>query len=191
MPCPSSAMSSGRLFLDRVARQHCPSPLHRHAQLKALAIRQPTDYHRTAGRARKCLNRLCQPRGQAQSAHDNVIEFLVTRYEKEILPGDTVYVCFGGQTNPGLHATATVQTSPSAAIAPADWQVHYATSGPHPWDEKAEKPLRVRLKIERRLDPPVARCDIYELPELAGHQFVTAHIGTNFPLTPGQAGAIV
>ena len=25
-------MSSGRLFLDRVARQHCPSPLHRHEQ---------------------------------------------------------------------------------------------------------------------------------------------------------------
>ena len=31
-PFSSSAMSSGRLFLDRVARQHCPSPLHRHAQ---------------------------------------------------------------------------------------------------------------------------------------------------------------
>ena len=29
---PSFAMSSDRLFLDRVARQHCPSPLHRHAQ---------------------------------------------------------------------------------------------------------------------------------------------------------------
>ena len=28
----SSTMSSGRLFLDRVARQHCPSPLHRHGQ---------------------------------------------------------------------------------------------------------------------------------------------------------------
>jgi len=28
----SSAMSSDRLFLDRVARQHCPSPLHRRAQ---------------------------------------------------------------------------------------------------------------------------------------------------------------
>ena len=26
------ATSSGRLFLDRVARQHCPSPLHRHTQ---------------------------------------------------------------------------------------------------------------------------------------------------------------
>jgi hypothetical protein len=30
--CSSSAMSSDRLFLDRIARQHCPSPLHRHAQ---------------------------------------------------------------------------------------------------------------------------------------------------------------
>ena len=28
-PCSSSAMSSGRLFLDRVARQQNPSPLHR------------------------------------------------------------------------------------------------------------------------------------------------------------------
>jgi hypothetical protein len=26
------ATSSGRLFPDRVARQHCPSPLHRHPQ---------------------------------------------------------------------------------------------------------------------------------------------------------------
>ena len=30
--CPWSAMSSDRLFLDRHARQHCPSPLHRHDQ---------------------------------------------------------------------------------------------------------------------------------------------------------------
>jgi hypothetical protein len=30
--CSSSAMSSDRLFLDRVARQQCPSPLHRHGQ---------------------------------------------------------------------------------------------------------------------------------------------------------------
>lgn len=29
---PIVAMSSGRLFLDRGARQHCPSPLHRRAQ---------------------------------------------------------------------------------------------------------------------------------------------------------------
>ena len=32
MSCPSFAMSSDRLFLDRGARQHCPSPLHRQQQ---------------------------------------------------------------------------------------------------------------------------------------------------------------
>jgi hypothetical protein len=32
-PCSSSAMSSGRLFLDRVARQQSPSPLHRQSQI--------------------------------------------------------------------------------------------------------------------------------------------------------------
>jgi hypothetical protein len=32
-PYPSSAMSSDRLFLDRVARQQSPSPLHRHSQI--------------------------------------------------------------------------------------------------------------------------------------------------------------
>jgi hypothetical protein len=33
---PIVPMSSGRLFLDRVARQHCPSPLHRHTQINML-----------------------------------------------------------------------------------------------------------------------------------------------------------
>ena len=31
VPSHRPQMSSDRLFLDRVARQHCPSPLHRHA----------------------------------------------------------------------------------------------------------------------------------------------------------------
>ena len=39
-PFPSSAMSSGRLFLDRVGRHQSPSPLHRHPQNKSLAIRR-------------------------------------------------------------------------------------------------------------------------------------------------------
>ncbi len=47
-PCSSasSAMSSGRLFLDRVARQHCPSPLHRQSQNKTLVGAGGTNYHR-------------------------------------------------------------------------------------------------------------------------------------------------
>ena len=40
-------MSSGRLFLDRVARQHCPSPLHRHVQHNSIAGSNGTNYHRT------------------------------------------------------------------------------------------------------------------------------------------------
>jgi hypothetical protein len=47
MPCPSSAMSSGRLFLDQVARQHCLSPLRRQGHHKTLDQRIETNYHRT------------------------------------------------------------------------------------------------------------------------------------------------
>ena len=35
-PCSSSTMSSGRLFLDRVARLRCPSPLHRQLHPKTV-----------------------------------------------------------------------------------------------------------------------------------------------------------
>src|ERR1039457_1066442 len=41
-PYPSSTMSSGRLFLDRVARQHCPSPLYRHGQNNTHPLPSPT-----------------------------------------------------------------------------------------------------------------------------------------------------
>ena len=42
---PSFAMSSGRLFLDRVARQHCPSPLHRQPDHKVLDRQKGRTYH--------------------------------------------------------------------------------------------------------------------------------------------------
>jgi hypothetical protein len=40
-PCSSSAMSSGRLFLDRVGRHRRPSPLHRHTQTNMRFSRPP------------------------------------------------------------------------------------------------------------------------------------------------------
>ena len=43
----SSAMSSGRLFLDRVGRHQSPSPLHRRDQNKSIARSEGTIYHRT------------------------------------------------------------------------------------------------------------------------------------------------
>ena len=43
--CPSSAMSSGRLFLDRVARQQSPSPLPRQPHHKTLDKSDERIYH--------------------------------------------------------------------------------------------------------------------------------------------------
>jgi hypothetical protein len=47
-PCSSSAMSSGRLFLDRVARQQSPSPLHRQAHPKTVPGWGTMNLQRTA-----------------------------------------------------------------------------------------------------------------------------------------------
>ena len=46
-PFSSSAMSSGRLFLDRVGRHQSPSPLHRRDQNNSVARSERTIYHRT------------------------------------------------------------------------------------------------------------------------------------------------
>ena len=57
-PFPSSAMSSGRLFLDRVGRHQSPSPLHRHPQHNSLAFPHASIYHRTVGSVLTvCLSR--------------------------------------------------------------------------------------------------------------------------------------
>ena len=41
-PCSSYAMNSGRLFLDGVARQQSPSPLHRHPQSNTHSLQNQT-----------------------------------------------------------------------------------------------------------------------------------------------------
>jgi len=46
-PFSSSAMSSGRLFLDRVGRHQSPSPLHRRDQNKSMDRSEGTIYHQT------------------------------------------------------------------------------------------------------------------------------------------------
>ena len=56
-PYPSSTMSSGRLFLDRVARQHCPSPLHRQTHPKTVPGWGTMELQRTANSVLTvCLN---------------------------------------------------------------------------------------------------------------------------------------
>ena len=65
-PCPSSAMSSGRLFLDRGGRHQSPSPLRRHPQNNSLVFRRARNYHRTAG----SVLTVCVSRGDKRSFED-------------------------------------------------------------------------------------------------------------------------
>ena len=75
-PCPSSAMSSGRLFLDRGGRHQSPSPLHRHPQNKSLAFRRASNYHRTAS----SVLTVCVSRGDKRIiAHDRPRESCTIR----------------------------------------------------------------------------------------------------------------
>ena len=54
----SSAMSSGRVFLDRVARQQSPSPLHRHPHPKTVPGWGTMKWQRTANSVLTvCLSR--------------------------------------------------------------------------------------------------------------------------------------
>ena len=62
-------MSSGRLFLDRVARQHGPSPLHRHDQDNSIAGSNGTNYHRTVT---SVLTTCLTPGGRRISAYQDV-----------------------------------------------------------------------------------------------------------------------
>ena len=73
-PFPSSAMSSGRLFLDRGGRHQSPSPLHRHPQNKSLAFRCASIYHRTAG----SVLTVCVSRGDKRKSpgHDSPLQKL-------------------------------------------------------------------------------------------------------------------
>ncbi len=68
-PCPSSTMSSGRLFLDRDARQQCPSPLHRQRQHKAIATSGQRNYHRTVDSVLTvCLTKRGNPRKRMEAS---------------------------------------------------------------------------------------------------------------------------
>jgi hypothetical protein len=64
-PYSSSTMSSGRLFLDRVARQHGPSPLHRQTHPKTVPGWSTMNLQRTAN----SVLTVCLSQGDNRSAH--------------------------------------------------------------------------------------------------------------------------
>ncbi len=114
--------------------------------------------------------------------HDNVLMFLARQCAEDIAPGDTVYMCFGGRKSPGVYATATVLTYPTATTT-EEWQRKYGMKQ-HQAEAEAEFPLRVQLKIKQLLDVPIARGDIYRLPELAGHKLRQSAYRHELPAYP-------
>ena len=83
-PCPSSAMSSGRLFLDRVGRHQSPSPLRRHPQNNSLQFRRARHYHRTAG----SVLTVCVTRGNKRAVRLSLEDFDgVREFNVDELPG--------------------------------------------------------------------------------------------------------
>jgi hypothetical protein len=76
-PFSSSAMSSGRLSLDRVARQHCPSPFHRQAHPKSVPGSGTIDFQRTVNSVLTvCLSRGDNPISSSASIQDRAFTIL-------------------------------------------------------------------------------------------------------------------
>jgi len=108
MPCPSSAMSSGRLFLDQVARQHCLSPLRRQGHHKTLDQRIETNYHRTA----RCGLSGCLTLGVHPIVYRDVCAARVCRYDDH---GTRT----AGPLSSGITETGTFETRKGAILQTA------------------------------------------------------------------------
>ena len=118
-PCPSSAMSSGRLFLDRGGRHQSPSPLRRHPQNNSLAFRRARNYHRTAG----SVLTVCVSRGDKRnmSSHGSAM----TAGSTVLLDSSPLREVGASPRSPQsrrptkrCRPRATVAVSPSAAFRP-------------------------------------------------------------------------
>src|SRR3954451_6521624 len=75
MPCPIVRDEFRPAIPWRVARQHCPPPLHRQDQNKTIAASNGTIYHRTQrGLLTVCLSRGDNPRFITTHLHNRLFE---------------------------------------------------------------------------------------------------------------------
>ena len=92
---PIVLMSSGRLFLDRVARQQSPSPLRRQAQHTSVAGSKETIYHRTVS---SVLTGCLKFRDRRSFAIDALENGSVANRSAVVLPGPVVSKPSGGDS---------------------------------------------------------------------------------------------
>lgn len=111
--------------------------------------------------------------------------WLVRQHTGQVASGDRVYLWESG-SEAGIVATATVVTDP--ALLPLSRGEEGFVRGS---EEKFEgNQLRVRIKIDKRVNPALGRSKLLEVPGLRELSILRQSMGTNFPVTPEQAVTI-
>ncbi len=111
--------------------------------------------------------------------------WMVKQYSKEVRPGDSVYLWESGRDG-GVLARGTVLTKPERIpFDPAE--------APFVRDDSLsidDDTLRVRIRIDKLVQPPVGRARFKAHPALANCAIVRTPQGTNFRLSPEQGLAL-
>ena len=110
--------------------------------------------------------------------------WLVRQHQEQIAAGDRVFLWESGADG-GIVATATIIAAPSSMPMGQGEQAFVLSA-----EKFSGNQVRVRLKIDKRLDPVLRRSQILEVPGLRDLSILRQPVGTNFPVTPEQAATI-
>ena len=121
---------------------------------------------------------------RAASSKLDEFTWLVRQYEDQIAAGDRVFLWESGADG-GIVATATIVAAPSS-IPMGQGEQTFVFSA----EKSSGNQVRVRLRIDKRLDPVLNRSELLEVPGLRELSILRQPAGTNFPVTPEQAATI-
>ncbi|MFP6614460.1 MAG: EVE domain-containing protein [Pirellulales bacterium] len=102
------------------------------------------------------------------------------QHKDEIHEGDQVYIWESGE-NGGLRAAGTVTSDPSERSDLPEEEPYYVSR-----PEKTTE-MRVTLRVDRVVDPPITRSDLKREPALRSLGFLRQAQGTNFALNADEA----
>ncbi len=110
----------------------------------------------------------------------------VRQHRDKIRPSDRAYIWESGD-KAGIVAVATVTEGPSPIQDTPDDRKFYP-KGPPP--EFQGQQLRVRIKIDKVLNPRIRKSELKTHPTLKDLNILKNPRGTNFSVTPQQADAL-
>ena len=112
------------------------------------------------------------------------LTWLVRQHEELMAADDRVFLWESGSDG-GIVGTATLIDGPSSKPMGQKEQAFVRSS-----DKFSGEQARVRMKVEKRLDPILRRSQLLEVPGLRDLSILRQAAGTNFPVTPEQAATI-